>query len=513
MSATPESDGMAEAPSRKRGCDGDGGCGDDDGDGDGDDGYAIERPLGANVLSVVSDAMRNETTRIAPVVRVRCGRGQTFDPYMTVRATLVLHTMGWAGPLYGIDRRLNGGRLWAWLDRYCRPGTEYIGGGLRGGLRPVLRDEVLGDAALFYEACSGNEMGVFFEPVSESVFFCLEIPRVTPVPLGGNGMQAHAFRLMVTMADDNLQRQVVLYNTLRGTTVHRYPFRAEWCGVPAIMQLHQSYLARLRIVRAPLLVHFYRDFAHNQRLRLLSAPIVGLDPPPTMPPPHRLPDTAEQWACVATTMHDVAALLDIDYGQLAPLDGALAAGMYRDDPYGMELSTAFADDPAHATARVLREYACSIIGYVPAIVMHESPEMQYAGMTNAALALATFVHASHSEMAHVSMDTGDERTRYVVDSLATYVEGSDPIPDELRCPLSRLLMRVPVLLCGDGYTYDALSLAQWLATPASRCRSTGAVVSPMTRQPLRCAGVVRNMAVFDRLYAACLARGQMCKNA
>merc|ERR1712224_1133137 len=70
-----------------------------------------------------------------------------------------------------------------------------------------------------------------------------------------------------------------------------------------------------------------------------------------------------------------------------------------------------------------------------------------------------------------------------------HVEDSSDPPDQFLCPISRSLMKDPVVAC-DGHTYERASIEEWFSS-----RLLGAVSSPMTNERLANRNLVPNRTV------------------
>merc|ERR1719229_728493 len=87
----------------------------------------------------------------------------------------------------------------------------------------------------------------------------------------------------------------------------------------------------------------------------------------------------------------------------------------------------------------------------------------------------------------VSMDT--ENSDYSADGFLTKgmdFDLTEPCPEIYRCPISKELMKTPVMLHEDGHTYDESALKEWLSENTR---------SPLTGVDLKSTAYTRNYAI------------------
>lgn len=462
---------------------------------DNSDGPFIERgtvpPRGR--LDVVTAADREITAAIVGRVLSLSVRGEDYGPYRVTGMTLVLHTLGWTGALRGIDHCFCGGALAEWESRYCQQPLHYSPGSV-----PQLKPDVAESPHRLYEAICLNDLGVFYDPHSGGLFLGMEMPRDVPEPIRQKPGQRHSFRVVVTMCPSTPIHAARLYNAVRTGSVQRQPF-CKYTNetVVEINAMHQEYLRHMQQVRSNLVVDYFRPMK-----MLFNEGVSADDNAPCAV--RRVVGSGQQWEAVAFSLQQVAQLTGIDYGMLAVFDGPINRQTFFFDPKAADLQEMIATDPAEAGAWLVLTQFQDIMGRFPTLssaFAPPTPERTLGVMRHAIVSMQEFQEkCAQSGLPTVSLT---DRDREAVQRVLHANLGCDAVSRHLVCPIGRKVMSVPVVLCGDGITYDYKHLAEFVSLPGNWTRLNEedqvALRSPVTNQPLDFAGCVLNRAVLWEL--------------
>jgi hypothetical protein len=292
-----------------------------------------------------------------------------------------------------------------------------------------------------------------------------------------------------------------LHNVVRNWSAPRQPFcKYTRETVIEINQMHQEYLTQLQQIRSNLVVDFFRP------MRLFFNGVTEGAQIDAGVQCQRVVGSSRQWEAVVFTLNQLARLTDIDYGMLAILDGPLSQQSFLFDPKAHDVQELFANNPAEAAAVLHLQQFEEVMGRFPGLTSAFGPpnaERVLGVMRGAFVGMQEFQQHCRSHGApSVSLSNED---REAVRALQAASIDENAVPDMFRCPIGGNVMRMPVVLCGDGYTYDYKNLSDFVSRQDNWVQDTehgGAEMkSPVTRQPLDGAGCVLNRGMLRHILA------------